>query len=192
MGQFPTLDSFMSRGQVWLPTNNINPKSAWLFENRSGTLGTNLTGSAVYVGTTGTVRAIVAGTVGAQNTVTAISLISGGTGYTGATGVATTVSSIVPASSGTGLTVTTVVGAGLITSGTIVAAGINYAVGDIITITGGGGNATFRVDSVRSLEVTAADAIDFVGALAGTILPVVVDYLLIPGAGAASNLVVGK
>jgi len=192
MGQFPTLDSFMSRGQVWLPTNNINPKSAWLFENRSGTLGTNLTGSAVYVGTTGTVRAIVAGTVGAQNTVTAISLISGGTGYTGATGVATTVSSIVPASSGTGLTVTTVVGAGIITSGTIVAAGINYAVGDIITITGGGGNATFRVDSVRSLEVTAADAIDFVGALAGTILPVVVDYLLIPGAGAASNLVVGK
>jgi hypothetical protein len=182
----------MSRGQVWLPTNNINPKSAWLFENRSGTLGTNLTGSAVYVGTTGTVRAIVAGTVGAQNTVTAISLISGGTGYTGATGVATTVSSIVPASSGTGLTVTTVVGAGIITSGTIVAAGINYAVGDIITITGGGGNATFRVDSVRSLEVTAADAIDFVGALAGTILPVVVDYLLIPGAGAASNLVVGK
>jgi len=192
MGQFPTLDSFMSRGQVWLPTNNINPKSAWLFENRSGTLGTNLTGSAVYVGTTGTVRAIVAGTVGAQNTVTAISLISGGTGYTGATGVATTVSSIVPASSGTGLTVTTVVGAGIITSGTIVAAGINYAVGDIITITGGGGNATFRVDSVRSLEVTAADAIDFVGALAGTILPVVVDYLLIPAAGAAGNLVVGK
>ena len=192
MGQFPTLDSFMSRGQVWLPTNNINPKSAWLFENRSGTLGTNLTGSAVYVGTTGTVRAIVTGTVGAQNTVTDISLISGGTGYTSATGVATTVSSIVPASSGAGLTVTTVAAAGIITSGAIVAAGIDYAVGDIITIAGGGGNATFRVDSVRSLEVTAADAIDFVGALAGSILPVVVDYLLIPAAGAADNLVVGK
>ena len=192
MGQFPTLDSFMSRGQVWLPTNNINPKSAWLFENRSGTLGTNLTGSAVYVGTTGTVRAIVAGTVGAQNTVTDISLISGGTGYTSATGVATAVSSIVPASSGAGLTVTTVAAAGIITSGAIVAAGIDYAVGDIITIAGGGGNATFRVDSVRSLEVTAADAIDFVGALAGSILPVVVDYLLIPAAGAAGNLVVGK
>ena len=192
MGQFPTLDSFMSRGQAWLPTNNINPKSAWLFENRSGTLGTNLTGSAVYVGTTGTVRAIVTGTVGAQNTVTDISLISGGTGYTSATGVATTVSSIVPASGGAGLTITTVAAAGIITSGAIVAAGIDYAVGDIITIAGGGGNATFRVDSVRSLEVTAADAIDFVGALAGTILPVVVDYLLIPAAGAAGNLVVGK
>ena len=130
--------------------------------------------------------------MGAQNTVTDISLISGGTGYTSATGVATTVSSIVPASSGAGLTVTTVAAAGIITSGAIVAAGIDYAVGDIITIAGGGGNATFRVDSVRSLEVTAADAIDFVGALAGSILPVVVDYLLIPAAGAAGNLVVGK
>jgi hypothetical protein len=192
MGQFPTLDSFMSRGQTWLPTNTINPKSAWLFENRSGTLGTNLTGSAVYVGTTGTVRAIIAGTVGAQNTVTTISLISGGTGYTAATGVATTASSIVPASSGTGLTITTTVAAGVVASGTIVAAGINYAVGDIITIAGGGGNATFRVDSVVSLEVTAADAIDFVGALSGTILPVVVDYVLIPAANAAGGIVVGK
>ena len=192
MGQFPTLDSFMSRGQTWLPTNTINPKSAWLFENRSGTLGTNLTGSAVYVGTTGTVRAIIAGTVGAQNTVTTISLISGGTGYTATTGVATTASSIVPASSGTGLTITTTVTAGVVASGTIVAAGINYAVGDIITITGGGGNATFRVDSVVSLEVTAADAIDFVGALSGTILPVVVDYVLIPAANAAGGIVVGK
>jgi len=192
MGQFPTLDSFMSRGQTWLPTNTINPKSAWLFENRSGTLGTNLTGSAVYVGTTGTVRAIIAGTVGAQNTVTTISLISGGTGYTAATGAATTASSIVPASSGTGLTITTTVAAGVVASGTIVAAGINYAVGDIITIAGGGGNATFRVDSVVSLEVTAADAIDFVGALSGTILPVVVDYVLIPAANAAGGIVVGK
>ena len=192
MGQFPTLDSFMSRGQTWLPTNTINPKSAWLFENRSGTLGTNLTGSAVYVGTTGTVRAIIAGTVGAQNTVTTISLISGGTGYTAATGAATTASSIVPASSGTGLTTTTTVAAGVVATGTIVAAGINYAVGDIITIAGGGGNATFRVDSVVSLEVTAADAIDFVGALSGTILPVVVDYVLIPAANAAGGIVVGK
>tara|TARA_R100000935_G_scaffold492_5_gene1766 strand:+ start:908 stop:1486 length:579 start_codon:yes stop_codon:yes gene_type:complete len=192
MGQFPTLDSFMSRGQTWLPTNTINPKSAWLFENRSGTLGTNLTGSAVYVGTTGTVRAIIAGTVGAQNTVTTISLISGGTGYTAATGAATTASSIVPASSGTGLTITTTVAAGVVATGTIVAAGINYAVGDIITIAGGGGNATFRVDSVVSLEVTAADAIDFVGALSGTILPVVVDYVLIPAANAAGGIVVGK
>ena len=87
MGQFPTLDSFMSRGQTWIPTANIDSRSAWFFENQSGTLGTNLTGSSVYVGVTGTVRVIIAGTVGAQNTVTNLTLVSGGTGYTTANGV---------------------------------------------------------------------------------------------------------
>ena len=48
------------------------------------------------------------------------------------------------------------------------------------------------VDGVTSLNPTAADAIEFVGAQAGSILPVVVDYVLIPGAAAATNLIVGK
>ena len=192
MGQFPTLDSFMSRGQTWAPTPNIDSRSAWFFENQSGTLGTNLTGSSVYVGVTGTVRVIIAGTVGAQNTVTNLTLVSGGTGYTTANGVATTVTSIVPASNGAGLTVDTTAVAGIITSVVINAAGTNYAVGDVITVTGGGANATFRVDSILSLNPTAADAIEFVGAQAGSILPVVVDYVLIPAANAATNLIVGK
>ena len=105
MGQFPTLDSFMSRGQTWAPTLNIDPRSAWLFENQSGTLGTNLTGSVVYVGTAGTVKVILSGYAG------------------------------IP---------------------------------------------------------TAADAIEFKNVPAGTILPVVVDYVLIPAAAAATDLVVGK
>ena len=192
MGQFPTLDSFMSRGQTWAPTLNIDPRSAWLFENQSGTLGTNLTGSSVYVGVTGTVRVIISGTVGAQNTVTNLTLVSGGTGYTTANGVATTVTSIVPASNGAGLTLNITAGGGVITAAVINAAGTNYGLGDIITVTGGGANATFRVDNVRSLDPTAADAIEFVGAQAGSILPVVVDYVLIPAAAAATNLIVGK
>ena len=192
MGQFPINDSFITRGQTWVPTNNIDSKSAWLFENQSGTLGTNLTGSSVYVGVTGTVRVIIAGTVGAQNTVTNLTLVSGGTGYTTANGVATTVTSIVPASNGAGLTVDITAAGGVITAAVINAAGTNYGLGDIITVTGGGANATFRVDGVRSLNPTAADAIEFVGAQAGSILPVVVDYVLIPGAAAATNLIVGK
>ena len=196
MGQFPTLDSFMSRGQTWAPTANIDSRSAWFFENQSGTLGTNLTGSSVYVGVTGTVRVIIAGTVGAQNTVTDLTLVSTGTGYTTANGLATTVTSIVPASNGSGLTVDIIVpgdgnGVGI---PTINAPGTNYAIGDIITIQqgGSGANATFRVDGITSLNPTAADAIEFVGAQAGSILPVVVDYVLIPGANAATNLIVGK
>tara|TARA_B100000768_G_C11250411_1_gene363859 strand:- start:825 stop:1403 length:579 start_codon:yes stop_codon:yes gene_type:complete len=192
MGQFPTNPSYITRAQTWAPTNNINPKSAWLFENQSGTLGTNLTGSSVYVGVTGTVRVIIAGTVGAQNTVTNLTLVSGGTGYTTANGVATTVTSIVPASNGAGLTVDITAAGGVITAAVINAAGTNYGLGDIITVTGGGANATFRVDGVRSLNPTAADAIEFVGAQAGSILPVVVDYVLIPAANAATDLIVGK
>ena len=192
MGQFPTLNSFISRGQTWDPTPNIDSRSAWLFENQSGTLGTNLTGSSVYVGVTGTVRVIIAGTVGAQNTVTNLTLVSGGTGYTTANGVATTVTSIVPASNGAGLTVDITAAGGVITAAVINAAGTNYGIGDIVTVTGGGVNATFRVDVVTSLNPTAADALEFVGAQAGSILPVVVDYVLIPGAAAATNLIVGK
>jgi hypothetical protein len=191
MGQFPIVDSFISRGQTWIPTLNIDSRSAWLFENQSGTLGTNLTGSSVYVGVTGTVRVIIAGTVGAQNTVTNLTLVSGGTGYTTANGVATTVTSIVPASNGAGLTLNITAAGGVITVAVINAAGTNYGLGDIITVTGGGANATFRVDGVRSLDPTAADAIEFVGAQAGSILPVVVDYVLLTGT-TATNLVVGK
>ena len=191
MGQFPTLNSFISRGQTWIPTLNIDSRSAWLFENQSGTLGTNLTGSSVYVGVTGTVRVIITGTVGAQNTVTNLTLVSGGTGYTTANGVATTVTSIVPASNGAGLTVDITAAGGVITVAVINAAGANYGLGDIITVTGGGANATFRVDNIRSLDPTAADAIEFVGAQAGSILPVVVDYVLLTGT-TATNLVVGK
>ena len=192
MGQFPTLNSFISRGQTWIPTLNIDSRSAWLFENQSGTLGTNLTGSSVYVGVTGTVRVIIAGTVGAQNTVTNLTLVSGGTGYATANGVATTVTSIVPASNGAGLTLNITAAGGVITAAVINAAGTNYGIGDIVTVTGGGVNATFRVDVVTSLNPTAADALEFVGAQAGSILPVVVDYVLIPGAAAATNLIVGK
>ena len=191
MGQFPIVDSFISRGQTWIPTLNIDSRSAWLFENQSGTLGTNLTGSSVYVGVTGTVRVIITGTVGAQNTVTNLTLVSGGTGYTTANGVATTVTSIVPASNGAGLTVDITAAGGVITAAVINAAGTNYGLGDIITVTGGGANATFRVDNIRSLDPTAADAIEFVGAQAGSILPVVVDYVLLTGT-TATNLVVGK
>ena len=105
MGQFPINVSFITRAQTWAPTNNINALPAWTFENQSGTLGTNLTGSVVYVGTAGTVKVILSGYAG------------------------------IP---------------------------------------------------------TAADAIEFKNVPAGTILPVVVDYVLIPAAAAATDLVVGK
>ena len=193
MGNFPTNDGFIARALAYNPTNTIDPRPAWLFENQTGTLGTNLTGSAVYVGVAGTVRGILAGKEGVQGTVTALgSILTGGTGYTTANGLATTVTSIVPSSAGTGCTVDITAVAGAVTVIAINAVGQQYSVGDILTVVQGGNNCTVRINSVQSLAPVAGDAIDFLNVPAGTILPAVFDYILIPGANAATNLIVGK
>ena len=193
MGNFPTNDSFISTALAYNPTNTIDPRPAWLFENQTGTLGTNLTGSAVYVGVAGTVRGILAGKEGVQGTVAVLgSILTGGTGYTTANGLTTTVTSIVPSSAGTGCTVDITAVAGAVTVIAINAVGQQYSVGDILTVVQGGNNCTVRINSVQSLAPVAGDAIDFLNVPAGTILPVVFDYILIPAANAATNLIVGK
>ena len=70
--------------------------------------------------------------------------LSGGSGYTGATGVATT------GGSGTGLTVNTTVGSGAVSGVAINNPGSGYKDNDTITITGGGGNATFQINGVTN------------------------------------------
>ena len=77
--------------------------------------------------------------------VTLGTITSGGTGYTGATGVATTVS---PAG-GTGLTVNTTVSGGVVTGVAVNNDGSGYSVGDVITISGGGANATVPVATIH-------------------------------------------
>ena len=193
MGNFPTNDSFISTALAYNPTNTIDPRPAWLFENQTGTLGTNLTGSSVYVGVAGTVRGILAGKEGVAGTVALLgSILTAGTGYTTANGLATTVTSIVPSSAGTGCTVDITAVAGAVTVIAINAIGQQYSVGDILTVVQGGNNCTVRINSVQSLAPVAGDAIDFLNVPAGTILPVVFDYILIPAANAATNLIVGK
>lgn len=272
MGNFPTNDGYISRAQAYAPTDTISAPSAWLFENQTGTLGTNLTSSVVYVGTTGNVRAILPGVMGPEGVVAALSLIGGGSGYI-AGAATTTVVSTVPASNGSGLTLTLTVpvpttnalvpgtgysvagftvleggglsgtidsvgGAGEIQTFTITDGGVGYSATDVLTIVQGGGangsitlvtapngavtaavinaggtgyavgdiitavqagsstSATFSVTRVSDALPGVAEAIDFKNVPQGSILPVLVDYLLIaPTAGAetvASNLVIGK
>tara|TARA_R100001163_G_scaffold17113_2_gene15363 strand:+ start:212 stop:775 length:564 start_codon:yes stop_codon:yes gene_type:complete len=187
MANFKFDTGFMGMAQTWSPTNNINPLPAWEFMNQTGTLGTFLAGSVVYVGTTGKVKVIVAGTVGAQNTVALLEITSGGTGYSNGTNVATT------GGNGSGLTVNTTTTGNVITSIAIGnSAGEGYKINDVLTVSGGGGNATIKVLDVISLSPTASDAVEFVGAQAGSILPVLVDYVLVPSSGAATDLVVGR
>ena len=76
MGQYPITAGVFGKALAIPGTGNtaITPASAWEFENQTGTLGTNYTGSQVYVGVTGDVVAILSDTVGAQDTVTGLNL----------------------------------------------------------------------------------------------------------------------
>ena len=74
----------------------------------------------------------------------------GGTGYSAAINVPTTSAGI-----GTGLTVNTTVDlAGVITAVTIGSPGLNYSIGDILTITTGGGNASITLTSISNGVIT--------------------------------------
>jgi len=186
--------------------------SAWLFENQSGTLGTNLNGSVIYVGGAGNVRAILSGVEGIQNKVTALNLdttftganpfyagFSGGSGYTtqnvgAATTTCVTTVPNSPATAPAGLTVNITAVSGVVTAIVINAAGANYSVGDIITVeqAGSNGDCKFCIRSVQSdLPDHIEDAVTFTAVPIGTILPVSVDYIVATGT-TATGLVACK
>ena len=187
-----------SRSLSITPSDTINALPAWEFMNQTGTLGTNLRGSLIYVGGTAAasnVSVITAGTVGVQNTVVALSIITAGTGYVTATPLVTTFTSIVPISNGpkvaSGLTIGITATAGAVTAVTLVVAGEGYSIGDIITVVqAGGANCTLRVDAVRSFSPVAGDAVVFNNVPVGTVLPVYVDYVTATGT-TATLLVAG-
>ena len=140
MGQYPITAGVFGKALAIPGTGNggtITTPSAWLFENQSGTLGTNYNSSQVYVGGTGTVTAILSGTVGAQDTVTGLDLTSGGLGYTTGTALVTSATSLVhrsPASQPSGLTVDITANV----MATVGNAGLTYTNG-AFTVTGGTG-----------------------------------------------------
>jgi hypothetical protein len=77
----------------------------------------------------------------AGGTVASVTRVSGGTGYSAGT-LATTDDNV----NGSGCTLTVTVTGGVINASvTIANGGDGYRVGDLLTVTGGGSNATFRV-----------------------------------------------
>ena len=147
---------YFSKALAITATDTINMLPAWEFMNQTGTLGTNLRGSLIQVGTAGNINVIPNGKIGPFATVTALTLLTGGSGYVqNLTGVATTNSSIVPVSIGNapsaGLTVDITApvpttkastpgtgyptGAFTVTGGTAGASGLS---GTIDSVTGGG------------------------------------------------------
>ena len=176
MGQFGNQPDFITHDiKSILPSDDINSD---VF----------LDGSVIYVGTSaagGKLNVIPVGAVG-PSVISGFSSLgytgSNGTKYVNAAAVATTTSG-----SGTGLTVDitrTDVATGSIdyTSGLTLNTGAaqGYLNGDLVTITGGGGNAVFRIVASAGLP-TVDQAVTFKGLGTGGFLPVTVDYVLATG-----------
>jgi hypothetical protein len=137
-------------------------------------------------------------TVSTANVLNAVNMLDNaslvpGTGYSDATGVATTASG-----SGTGLTVDITQTGGIIDTVVIDAQGQDYAIGEVITITGGNGDAT-----IEALTVTPGGQILTI-AVAGTrvwpqtsiqqtvVLPNSTDFVQVNGQLAIDSFFVGN
>ena len=182
MGKFPISDgiagkAMRSTGLVGTPDG----KPAWIFENQTGVLGNNLNSSVLYMGVTGNVNVIVAGTSLAS--ARTLSLSSGGTLYTTITATTTCSNNMAQ-----GLTVAITQTGGVIQSLVIVAAGSGYNPGDIITVVeagraAGAVDAKAVITAVNDGVPVAAQAITFESVQAGSFLPVAVDFITALGAG---------
>ena len=140
---------------------------------------TFLDASVIYIGDNATLgnelKVIPAGTVGVQGAVQSATVVDGGSGYATAIDVPV----ISPESGlGTGAELdVTAVGGAITVAGTFGDPGSGYRQGDIVTVSGGDGNAKIRINVLNSLP-TAAQAVTFKGLGTGGFLPVTVDYVL--------------
>jgi len=171
MGQYPITAGVFGKALAIPGTGNaaITPSSAWLFENQSGTLGTNYNGSQVYVGVTGNVVAILSDTVGLQDTVTGLNLapifpanpsypgFAAGSGYVAGTNIATTAVSLVhksPANQPDDLTVDITVP---VPTTNALTPGTGYSVAPFTILQGGGmsGNIlSVDAGAISTFEIT--------------------------------------
>ena len=140
---------------------------------------TFLNGSVIYIGDNATLgnelKVIPAGTIGVQGEIQSATVVDGGSGYASTFDVPV----INPESGlGTGAELDiTAVGGAITVAGAFGDPGSGYRQGDIVTVSGGDGNATIRIN-VSSSNPNAADAVTFNAVPAGTILPVAFDYIL--------------
>ena len=150
------------------------------FINDTPSSASFLDSSVIYIGdNTGTdLKVIPAGTVGVQGEIQSATVVDGGSGYASTIDVPV----INPESGlGTGAELDiTAVGGVITVAGTFGDPGSGYRQGDIVTVSGGDGNAKIRVNVLNSLP-TAAQAVTFKGLGTGGFLPVTVDYVLATG-----------
>tara|TARA_B110000902_G_scaffold203710_1_gene231572 strand:- start:375 stop:932 length:558 start_codon:yes stop_codon:yes gene_type:complete len=175
MGQFGNQPDFATNGIKEITTTNG-------FISDTPSSASFLGGSIIYIGDNLTVgnnlKVIPAGTVGVQGEIQTATVVDGGSGYATATDVPV----INPESGlGTGAELdVTAVGGVITVAGGFGDPGSGYRQGDIVTVSGGDGNAKIRINVLNSLP-TAAQAVTFKGLGTGGFLPVTVDYVLATG-----------
>ena len=136
-----------SRALAIAATDTINMLPAWEFMNQTGTLGTNLRGSLIQVGTAGNINVIPNGKTGLVDTVTVLTQLTSGSGYYVGAAIGTTRTSIVPTSVGpkvsSGLTVSIDIGNVPVptTSATALGTGYTGTVAAPVAFTTTGGTA---------------------------------------------------
>ena len=177
MGQYAGQPDFATRAVGIGKSDNITPDKF-------------LDGAAIYVGNSGNLNVIMAGTVG-KSEITELESPgysgSTGSGYTAAAGIATDTNS----AAGAGLTVDITVKDGAVATIAINAAGSGYLNGDLISVAqpGSDGNALFRVAAVPGPPI-AADAVLFDNIQDGSFTPIIVDYVLSTGTTAGKLVAV--
>ena len=151
MGQYSITAGTFGKALAATPVAiaNLDARSAWEFENQSGTFGNNYTGSQLYVGGAGNVDVILAGVTGAQDTVTSLNQqaiftganpsyvgFAAGSGYVTGTNIDTTVVTTVPNSPATVPTGLTVNINAVVPTTNASTPGTNYTTG-LFEVTGG-------------------------------------------------------
>jgi hypothetical protein len=194
MGIYRVTNGAVGKALPIVGSDTITSASAWFFENQSGVLGSNLTGSSIYSGSGGNISVILSDTIGLQGVVTSLNTdatftganpyyagFSAGSGYITEAGVTTTAVSTVPNSPATvpaGLAVDITVTNPTVTN---FVNGTGYVVGPFTTLTDSlngtgmrgtidsvfGGIQTLTIFGGTGYEV--GDLIFFIQAGAGTV-----------------------
>ena len=187
MGIYKVTNGSVGKALPITATDTITSPSAWLFENQTGTLGNNLTGSLIYSGSGGNISVILADTIGEQGVVTSLNTdgtftganpyytgFVAGSGYVTEAGINTTVVTTVPNSPATvpgGLSVDITV---VMPTTNAITPGNGYSVNAFTVAEAGGlsGNVTGIVNgpgAIATLEITDGG----VGYKAGDVLTIV-------------------
>jgi hypothetical protein len=186
MGIYRVTNGSVGKALPITATDTITSPSAWLFENQTGILGNNLTGSLIYSGSGGNISVILADTIGEQGVVTSLNTDStftganpyytgfvAGSGYVTEAGINTTTVTTVPNSPATvpgGLSVDITV---VMPTTNALTPGTGYSVnaftvaeagglsGNILTLGAGGAIATFEITD-GGVDYKAGDVLTIV------------------------------